>query len=197
QGFSTVVLTEEGKPILQLFLKDALKKEAKILTQNLSKKDYNLFLLSGDKSHIVSEIGNKLGFPKSQIHAEMGPESKAQYISRYPNSLFVGDGANDSLAFNEAKSSIATHGSVEMSLRVANIFLSNDNIFLVSESLTLAKKAVLIIKRNLGFSLVYNISGAVLAALGLIGPLEAAVLMPLSSLTVLGNTLLSTRERKN
>jgi cation transport ATPase len=46
-----------------------------------------------------------------------------------------------------------------------------------------------VVHRNLGFSLVYNVVGASLALLGLVGPLLAAVLMPISSLTVIGSSV--------
>lgn len=193
---SKIVLSEDGNPVLVLNLKDALRKESKKLIKTLKKNNFATFILSGDRQHIVNEVSAELGIESDHFKAELTPENKASIISQYPNSLFVGDGANDSLAFNKAKASIATHGSVEMSLRVADIFLSEDNVGLVAEAIKLSKLSIQIVKRNLGFSLVYNISGALLAAIGAIGPLEAAVLMPLSSLTVLGNTLISTRERR-
>ena len=53
--------------------------------------------------------------------------------------------------------------------------------------------ALKVIKRNLRFSLAYNIVGGTLAILGLVGPLYAAILMPVSSFTVLLSSLIATK----
>lgn len=195
-GSTTVIITEDAKTILTFKLKDEIKADSKDCIHNLEKEGFGLYLFSGDKKSIVKEIGAKLGFKENNIRWEMKPEDKAREVAPIKDSLFIGDGANDSLAFHEADASIATHGSVEISLRVADIFLTQPNLHHVSEVLFLAQKAIRIVKTNLGFSIAYNLLGAGLAIAGLIGPLEAAVLMPLSSLTVLGITLIGTRERK-
>ncbi len=193
---ATVLIKKNDIAIMSFTLRDEIKPEAKNFIQTLKKNHYNLYLFSGDKKNIVSDIAHKLGFPSHQVEGEMTPEDKANKVNPLKDSLFIGDGANDSLAFHQADASIATHGSVEVSLRVADIFLTQPNLHHISELLFLAKRALKIIKLNLGFSLAYNLTGALLAILGFIGPLEAAVLMPLSSLTVLGITLLGTREVK-
>lgn len=195
-GYNEVVLVENGTQILSLLMKDQIKPESERTLNNLRMENFKTFMVSGDKDEIVREVSNKLSFKNSESFSEKTPEQKAEIIAEYSNSLFVGDGANDSLAFDKATVSLATHGSVEMSLRVSNIFLSKDDLSLIPEALSLSKLGVKVIKRNLSFSLFYNITGAALAIAGIIGPLEAAILMPVSSLTVLANTLISTRERR-
>lgn len=189
-----VNITKNGEAILKLTLNDSLREEAPATLKTLRANGYQTYLFSGDKEAIVNETAALLEFKERTFLAQMSPEDKAQKVRHLPHSLFVGDGANDSLAFNEAMTSIATHGSVEVSLRVADIFLTQPNLEHINKALFLAQKAINTVKINLSFSLMYNISGAVLAIFGFIGPLEAAVLMPLSSLTVLGITLFQTRD---
>ena len=96
----------------------------------------------------------------------------------------VGDGVNDAAALANADVGIAVQGGAEASLAAADIFATKDGIAPVRELLDGARKTLAVIHRNLGFSLAYNVVGVSLAIAGIVGPLLAAVLMPLSSITV-------------
>ncbi len=192
-GKLNAILTKDGIIILSLNLQDQIREDALSTLRSLRKNQYETFMVSGDKASVVQEVSKKLEFESDKTWYEVSPENKAKHVKNHSHVLFIGDGANDSLAFNSAQASIATHGSIEMSLRISDIFLNEDRLNLVPYGLKLSKLAMTTVRTNLGFSLFYNLSGAALAIMGLIGPLEAAVLMPLSSLTVLGITLFNTR----
>lgn len=195
-GKIEVVLNKNGQTIFGLTLCDRIRNDAQDTLKLLRKHHMKTFLLSGDKESVVTKVSQELQFKPEKVMAECTPEDKARFISQFPHSLFVGDGANDSLALSKATTSIATHSSIEVSLRVSDVFLGQDNLKLIPLGIELAKKTMKTVKLNLGFSLMYNSIGATLALGGFIGPLEAAVLMPLSSLTVLFITLFQTRDLK-
>ena len=97
----------------------------------------------------------------------------------------VGDGANDAPALSNAYVGAAVKGSVDLSLRAADLYLTRTGIKPIYELILLAHETMKVIHRNFTFSFFYNIVGAGLAIYGFITPLTAAILMPISSLTVL------------
>jgi Cu2+-exporting ATPase len=80
---------------------------------------------------------------------------------------------------------IAVHGGAEASLSAADIYLSRPGLAPIVELVDAARNTMHSIRRSLVVSLVYNALAAGLAMTGVIGPLVAAILMPISSLTVL------------
>ena len=111
--------------------------------------------------------------------------------------MMVGDGANDALAFNVSMVGVAVHGSVEASLQAADVYSSASGVSPLYQLIIVGKQTMKLIYRNLTLSLIYNIVGAGLAIFGLVTPLMAAVLMPLSSITVLLSTILSNKKLRN
>ena len=79
---------------------------------------------------------------------------------------------------------VAVKGGAEVALAVADVFLTRDGLEPLAALLDGARRTLRVIRINLGFSLLYNLFGAALAMAGKMDPLVAAVLMPLSSLTV-------------
>jgi Cu2+-exporting ATPase len=97
----------------------------------------------------------------------------------------VGDGVNDAAALSAATVGIAVHGGAEASLTAADISLSTPGLSPIVRLITAAERTLRAIRRCLVASILYNVAAASLAIVGLINPLLAAILMPLSSLTVL------------
>ncbi len=96
----------------------------------------------------------------------------------------VGDGVNDSAALAAASVGIAVHKSAEASLAAAPVYLAEEGLAPILELMQISQKTGQTIRMNFAASLGYNLLGASCAALGLINPLVAAILMPISSLTV-------------
>ena len=96
----------------------------------------------------------------------------------------VGDGVNDAAAIAAANVGVGVHGGAEACLATADVFLARPGLTPLRELIEGAERTTGVIRRNFAFSLAYNAIGASLAVAGLLTPLIAAVLMPLSSLTV-------------
>ena len=85
--------------------------------------------------------------------------------------------------------SIAVHGGAEASLAAADVFTTEAGVGKVLEAVNGARRTLAVIRRGMVFSLAYNVVGVVLCMAGTISPLAAALLMPLSSLTVVSSAL--------
>jgi Cu2+-exporting ATPase len=91
---------------------------------------------------------------------------------------------NDAAALALADVGIAVHGGMGATIVAADIVLTREGVAPLVDILDGAQRLRGVIRRNLGFSALYNTGAAALAVAGLVGPLLAAVLMPISSLTV-------------
>jgi Cu2+-exporting ATPase len=103
--------------------------------------------------------------------------------------IMVGDGLNDAAAMSAASVGFAVHGGAEASLLAAGVFATEPGVAPVLEAIRGARQTLSAIRRGLAFSLAYNAVGVGLAMSGMLSPLLAAVMMPLSSLTVLTSAL--------
>ncbi len=192
-GFCSPVLLAQDDQIAAVFaISDSLRPEAKKFVQFLKQRKLATHILSGDHTEIVRGIANTLAIDSSKAHGELEPEAKVSEINKlraFSNVLMLGDGVNDSGALAAADVGVAICGGVEASLKSADVFFTTPCLNTLKALLLGSEQTVRVIRRNLFFSVLYNVSGAALAVTGQITPLFAAVLMPLSSLTVVVSSL--------
>jgi P-type E1-E2 ATPase len=156
-----------------------------------------LALLSGDRQQVVDHLVQRLertsgrsGLFETAL-GDLSPEAKLEWIERAHargNVFMVGDGVNDAAALAAASVGIAVHGGAEASLTAAHVFTTRPGVQPIIELVAGAGRTLRVIHANLAFSLVYNLVAASLTLAGAISPLWAAVLMPLSSLTVVSHS---------
>ena len=136
-------------------------------------------------------VARQLGVPMRTVQGGATPEQKLakvqEELARGPV-LMVGDGVNDAAALAAATVGISVHGGAEASLQAADVFLTEQGLAPIVTLISGARRTVRTIKRNILFSLLYNVLGAALAMAGLLSPLVAAIMMPLSSLTVVSSS---------
>ena len=159
----------------------------------LHREGYRTEILSGDPDRArVAAIGNQLGIPPEHIFSSHSPDQKAEHIAggEPETSLFVGDGGNDSLALDAA----ACSGSPATGIRA--IEGKTDFVFVgrsfqaVRRLLHAANRRRRMVLMVFLVAVLYNVAAIGLCLAGLMNPLLAAVLMPLSSLVT---TTLATR----
>lgn len=185
---------EDHKIICTFEAKDTIRQDANEAIAKLRLHHVNIQILSGDKEEYVSAIAKEAGLLPSEYQSSLSPEKKSQVIKASKHSLMIGDGANDAIALSYADTGIAVFGAMDISLRAADVYLSLPGLLPVAELITISKETMKVIYRNLVLSLFYNSISVVLAFTGYISPLTAAIIMPLSSLSVLISTLIGTKK---
>lgn len=194
QGYSsenqnlTLELLENNKCIATFEFRDELYSDTTETLQKLQ-KNYTCRILSGDRVDRVTSLAQELEVPMERALGAQSPLQKWQKIKDHPSALMMGDGANDAAALQEALVGIASHGSLEMSFRVADIYLLKKGLKPVLSFFSISRRYQMILKRNFILAITYNGIAGVCALLGWINPLVAAVLMPLSSLFLLLSTM--------
>lgn len=192
-GEVTLGLYKDGEAVAHFKMGDELRPDAVGILNRWKRLGLELWILSGDRQENVNVVGEELGLDQGKIKGNLLPTDKAEIVERLKNSLMVGDGANDSLVLRKATIGVAVKGSMELALKSSDIFLTRPGLKAVDELLILSWATVSLIKRNLKFSLAYNVAGVTLATMGLINPLTAAIIMPLSSLSVVCSTVWGNR----
>jgi len=166
---------------------DPIRPEAPGVFARLARRGWTLRLLSGDAPEVVGAVAGSLGLRGSAWRGGVAPEGKLAEVERAAGAgpvVMVGDGVNDAAAMARATVGVAVRGGAEASLAAADVYLARPGLRPLEELMTGSERTLRVIRRNVAFSLAYNILGAGLAIGGWINPLMAAILMPASSLTV-------------
>jgi Cu2+-exporting ATPase/Cu+-exporting ATPase len=169
---------------------DELKENSLAVIRWAHRHGLRTVLLSGDRSGVVETCGAQLGLKHEDLIAGATPEVKSHLLKESgAEAMMIGDGANDAGALASSSIGIAVRGSMDVSLRAADVYLTQPELGSVPKLFEIARRTRRAIARNLIFSASFNIVMGTLATTGLMSPLLAAVLMPMSSLTVLASAL--------
>ncbi len=187
-------LLENGELLATFSFSDLLRSDSKTSIQKLQSLGVKISLLSGDKKVHVKNIAKQLALSENDYQAELSPEEKSLVVKTTDKVMMIGDGANDAIAFSYAHVGVAVLGSMDMALRAADIYLVTPGISSIYKLMTLGQETMKVIRRNLVLSLLYNFTSVVLVFTGHISPLVAAIIMPISSLTVLASSLWGTKK---
>jgi P-type Cu2+ transporter len=190
-GRPAVAVAVDGEVRGVLSFSDPLRSDALSSLDALRRDGYRIALLSGDRPQVVTTVARALG-ALVDARGGMKPEQKLAWVERQRQAgpvVMVGDGANDAAAMAAADVAFAVHGGAEASLATADAFTTRPGVARVVEAIAGARRTLGAIRRGIAFSLAYNVVGVGLCMAGLVSPLLAAILMPLSSLTVVTHAL--------
>lgn len=187
-----------GKVTTVLALADELRAESAEAVQQLHQRGIKTWLISGDVQGPVDYIAGQLQLDGA--YAEVKPEQKAAQLKQLrtqglPHIAMVGDGINDAPALAEADVGIAMGSGTDVAMETASITLMRSDPRLVADAIDISAATWRKIKQNLFWAFVFNAIGIPLAAFGLLSPVVAGAAMAMSSIMVLGNSLLLTRWR--
>ncbi|HYD51501.1 MAG TPA: cation-translocating P-type ATPase [Gemmatimonadaceae bacterium] len=185
-GPGEVLLVDDAGAARTIRLGDVTRGDSAATVAALRGDGVELVLLTGDHADVATRVAAEAGI--ARVEAAMSPERKAAWIdarrAEGARVLFAGDGLNDGPALAAADVGIAMGTGAASSVLVADAVVSTASL----SPLLAARRAARAARRTIGAtqrqSLVYNVLFVLAAAAGLVNPLVAAILMPLSSAAV-------------
>jgi Cu2+-exporting ATPase len=187
------LFTRDGVELAAFRFREALRPQTADAFAALRRRHFAMHLLSGDRAEKVARAARSLHIPPSNWQAEMTPAQKAGRVASLDprHTLYLGDGANDSLAFAEALCTGSPVTGRNFLEHKADFYFLGNSLRFVPDLLDTARRRGSAVRRVFAFALAYNIATIVISLTGHMSPLLAAVLMPLSSLATLGIVRLS------
>tara|TARA_Y100001968_G_scaffold175623_1_gene160927 strand:+ start:9622 stop:12009 length:2388 start_codon:yes stop_codon:yes gene_type:complete len=198
-GHSIVAVAHQENLLGLISIDDKLREDVNIALERLRKAGLVLNMLSGDRRQAVERLGKKLGFTTSQLGWQLLPNQKLlrlQELQVQGSIAMVGDGINDAPALAASDLGIAVGTGTQIAKDSADLVLLGEKLEGLPDALFLAKQTMKKIKQNLIWAFGYNMialpiaAGLLLPGFGLVlSPPIAALLMALSSITVVVNAL--------
>ena len=185
---STVHVAMDGTYRGHFTLLGAVRPETERLMRELA-RHYELSLLSGDNEREQARFKTLLG-PAATLHFHQSPLDKYEFIRRRQHAgrtvMMVGDGLNDAGALKQSDVGVAVVERAGAFSPASDVIMAASMVPQVDGVLRFARQSVRIVRLSFLISSLYNVIGISIAAAGLLSPVVCAILMPISSLTVVG-----------
>ena len=186
-----LLLASEHGPLAWFRVEDLLRESAHDVVQFLEHNKLNCHILSGDASSHVNEVAKQLEI--QHVYGNATPDDKLSYIKRLQADgrrvLMVGDGINDAPVLAGADVSVSLAEGSDLAKLAADGLMLGTSLNPLTKVFNTVAKTHRIIRQNLSWAIVYNITALPLAAAGFIPPWASALGMSLSSLLVVLNAL--------
>ena len=158
--------------------------------------EYELSILSGDNSGEHLYLESVLP-EKTTMYFDQKPEQKLTFIQKNQSKdqkvMMVGDGLNDAGALAQSDVGIAISEDINIFSPASDGILSAEKFQQIPLFMQLARKSINVIRLAFLLSLIYNLIGLYFAVTGQLSPIIAAILMPLSSISIVVFTTLATK----
>ena len=178
-------------------LADPVRPEAADTVAVLKSEGITPVMLTGDARAAAEHMAGALGIER--FLAEVLPEHKVDEVRRLMDAgekvVMVGDGINDAPVLAGADVSVAPSHAASLAQSSADVLMLGDTLHPVVTLMRGARRTMRIVRQNLAWAIVYNLSAVPLAAAGLVPPWLAAIGMSTSSLVVVLNALRLSRIR--
>lgn len=177
-------LRRDGHLLATFRFHESLRPGAAETLRRLGHRGLSLHLLSGDHPDKVARTASALGIPADRAYGGLAPDEKSFAVRHldHQDTLYLGDGANDSLAFDAAF--VTGTPVVDRSLleSKADFYTLGSGLDFLPKLLDTALARANAVRAAFAFALLYNLTTVAFSAAGKMSPLLAAVLMPLSSI---------------
>jgi len=194
-GSAVVLIAIEGRLSGGLVMGDRLRPDARALVSRLRALGVlHIALLSGDRGDVARSVGEGLGLDR--VYSEQSPADKLAIVRRLRADprlapvVMVGDGINDAPALAEADVGIAMGGAgATVSSESADAVITVDRIARVADAVAVGRRATRIARQSVVGGIGLSACGMVLAAFGLLVPIEGAIAQEAIDVAVILNAL--------
>jgi P-type E1-E2 ATPase len=192
EGFAALLVASDKLVVGIIGVADVVREEVSQAIQQLRDSGVKkVVMLTGDSPEVAKRIASDIGV--DEWHARLLPQQKVEFIKNMQTEGYkvamVGDGINDAPALAQADLGIAMGvRGTDVAMDTANIVLMTDNALKASEAVSLSRKVLRIIKQNLAFAVFFNLIGIILAGIGELSPVEAAIFHNFGSVAVVVNS---------
>jgi Cu+-exporting ATPase len=155
---------------------------------------HDVVLLSGDSDWERPQLERRFG-PQLPLYFEQTPADKKAFVAGYQQrgatTMMVGDGLNDAGALQQADVGVAVTENIAAFSPACDAILEGSRLTRMDTFLALARSSRRVVLWSFAISVLYNAVGLSFAVRGALSPVVAAILMPVSSVTVVAFTTLA------
>ena len=190
-GMTPLYLGTQGQWLARFLLSDALRPEAREVVEYFQRHGKQVVLLSGDQEALTQGVARELGI--ATACGECLPDEKLDFVQQLQATgavvAMVGDGINDAAVLSAADVSFAMGSGAALAQAHADTVLLSSQLRSVLDTASTAARSMRIIRENLGWATLYNLTAIPAAALGFLNPWLSGVGMAASSAVVIANAL--------
>ena len=201
-SFTTVFVSLDRQIIGAVLLEDKLRPEAIEAIAKIKAMNIHVVMLTGDNERIANKVAKESGI--EEYHANLLPEDKVSIIEEIVKGqkrgekhwkkrgaavVMVGDGINDAPALAKADVGIAMGKTgTDVAVETADVVLMTEDLAKISYLLKSSRQSLFVIKQNFFGTIFVDGLGFVLAFVGIINPLLAAIIHVSSELIFMTNS---------
>lgn len=186
-----VYLGDEAELLARFTIGDKLRADAADSIAALKQRGYLPIIASGDRESAVRFTAERLGI--DVWHAGLTPAGKLELIQKIRAEgtpvMMVGDGINDAPVLAAADASIALDAGTALARASADAVSLGSRLRIIVTATEIAQDTRRIIRQNIAWAIIYNVTAVPLAVGGFLAPWMAALGMSLSSFVVVLNAL--------
>lgn len=194
---SEVFLGDRSGLLACFVIGDNLRADAASSIKSLKGMGFRPVIASGDRISVVRKCADLLDI--EEWHAGLSPDGKLKLIHSLRNRgeavVMVGDGINDAPVLAAADASIALDAGTALARASADAVSLGRNLRAIVTAVDIAQDTRKVIRQNIAWAIVYNVTAVPLAVCGFLAPWMAAIGMSLSSFIVVLNALRLHRSR--
>ncbi len=191
---TAIYLSVDSKLAGIFYISDAIREGAKEMIEGLKKSGVkNIVMLTGDNPETAKHVSQQVGI--TDFRANLLPEDKITIVKELQGKgekvAMVGDGINDAPALVQANIGIAMGAmGTEAAMEAADIVLMQDNLEKIARARAISKRAFRTIKENIIVGVgVVHVIGITLVLMGILGPVQAAIIHLLPDTLVFINSI--------